>query len=90
MGLQGGTLVKNLLANAENSRDTGSIPGLGRPPGVGDGNPLQYSCMEKSHGQSNVVGYSPWGCKESEVTEHSTASWVDVFWFMKIMIYNNW
>ena len=74
MGLQGGTLVKNLLANAENSRDTGSIPGLGRPPGVGDGNPLQYSCMEKSHGQSNVVGYSPWGCKESEVTEHSTAS----------------
>ena len=74
MGLQGGTLVKNLLANAENSRDTGSIPGLGRPPGVGDGNPLQYSCMEKSHGQSNVVGYSPWGCKESEVTEHSIAS----------------
>ena len=36
-------MVKNLPANAG---DTGSIPGLGRPPGVGNGNPLQYSCWE--------------------------------------------
>ena len=38
----GGTVVKNLPANA---RDAGSIPGLGRSPGEGDGNPLQYSCL---------------------------------------------
>ena len=40
MGFPGGTVVKNLLANAENSRDTGSIPGLGRSPGGGNSNPL--------------------------------------------------
>ena len=41
-------LVKNLLANAGNGRDAGSISGLGRSPGGGHGNPLQYSCMENS------------------------------------------
>ena len=35
-------VVKNLLVNAGNVRDTGSIPGLGRSPGVGNGNPLQF------------------------------------------------
>jgi len=39
-------VVKNQLANAGDARDTGSILGLGRPPGVGNGNPLQYSCLE--------------------------------------------
>ena len=38
--------VKNLPANAEDTRDVGSIPGLGRSPGGGHGNPLQYSCLE--------------------------------------------
>ena len=37
--------VKNLTANAADSRDVGSIPGLGRYPGEGNGNPLQYSCL---------------------------------------------
>ena len=41
-------LVKNLLANAGYVRDTGSTPGLGRSPGGGHGNPLQYSCLENS------------------------------------------
>ena len=41
-------VVKNLLANAEDSRDMGSIPGWGRSPGGGHGNPLQYSCLENS------------------------------------------
>ena len=36
-------MVRNPLAGAEDSRDMGSIPGLGRSPGVGNGNPLQYS-----------------------------------------------
>jgi len=38
-------LVKNLSANAGDSRDKCSIPGLGRYPGEGNGNPLQYSCL---------------------------------------------
>ena len=41
-------LVKNLPANAEDTRDVGSIPGSGRSPGVGNGDPLQYSCLENS------------------------------------------
>ena len=39
-------VVKNLLANAGDIRDVGSVPGWGRSPGRGDGNPLQYSCLE--------------------------------------------
>ena len=46
MGFPGGTgVVKNLPANAENE---GSMPGSGRSPGGGNGNPLQYSCQDKS------------------------------------------
>ena len=56
MGFPGGSIgasqvalvVKNLPAKAGDSRDTGLIPGWGRCPGVGNGNPLQYSCLENS------------------------------------------
>ena len=41
-------MVENPPANAEASRDTGSIPRSGRSPGVGNGNPLQYSCLDDS------------------------------------------
>ena len=44
----GGTMVMNLLANAGDARDAGLIPGWGRSPGVGNRNPLQYSCLENS------------------------------------------
>ena len=47
----------------------GLIPGLGRSPGGGHGNPLQYSCPEKPTGQRSLAGYSPRGCKESDTTE---------------------
>ena len=40
-------VVKNLPANAGDIREAGSIPRSGRSPGVGNGNPLQYSCLEK-------------------------------------------
>ena len=43
--------------------------GLGRSPGRGYGNPLQYSCLENPHGQRSLAGYSPWGLKESDMTE---------------------
>ena len=46
MGFPGGAVVKNLSTDAEDARDTGSIPGLGRSLGVGNGNLLQYSCRE--------------------------------------------
>ena len=42
------TVVKNPPANAGDARHTGSIPGSGRSPGVGNGNPLQYTCVENS------------------------------------------
>ena len=58
-------VVKNPPVNAGATRDEGSIPGLGRSPGEGDGNPFQYSCL---------TGYSPWGHKESDMTEQLTLS----------------
>ena len=62
-------MVKNPPANAGDIRDTASISGLGRSPGGGHGNLLQYSCLENPHGQKSLVGYSPWGHKESDKTE---------------------
>ena len=44
-------------------------PALGRSPGEGHSNPLQYSCLENPHGQKSLEGYSPWGHKESDTTE---------------------
>ena len=38
-------------------------------PGGGNGNPFQCSCLKNPHGQRSLVGYSPWGCKESDMTE---------------------
>ena len=55
--------------SACNAGDLGSIPGLGRSPGGGHGDPLQYSCLENLCGQQSLVGYSPWGRKESDTTE---------------------
>jgi len=46
----GGSEVKTLPANAGDTEDVSSIPGLGRPPGGGNSNPLQYSCLENSCG----------------------------------------
>ena len=51
--------------SASNEGDPGSIPGLGRSPGEGNGNPLQYSYLQNPHGQRSLVGYSPRGHKES-------------------------
>ena len=45
-GFPGGSVVKNLPANAGDTGDLGLIPGLGRSPGKGNGTPFQYSCLE--------------------------------------------
>ena len=47
----------------------GSIPELGRSPAGEHGNPFQYSCLENPHGQRSLASYSPWGSKESDMTE---------------------
>ena len=59
-------MVKNLLVNAEDIRDVDSIPGSGRSPGGGHGNPLQYSCLENP--KITVADYSPKGPKEWDMT----------------------
>ena len=61
-------MVKNPLTNTGDVRDASSIPGLGRSPGGGHGNPLQYSCLE------NPMGRGAWratvhGITESDRTE---------------------
>ena len=73
-GFPGGSEVKNPLANEGDARDAGLIPGSGKSPGVGSGNPLQYSCLKNQpHGQRSMAGYSPHDCKESDTTEHTPA-----------------
>ena len=54
MSSQMALVVKNQLANVRDARDVGSIPELGRCPGVGNGNPLQCFWLGKSHGQRNL------------------------------------
>ena len=56
-------------ASAYNAGDPGSIPGLGRSLEEGNGNPLQYSCLENPMDGGAWQGYSPWGRKESDTTE---------------------
>ena len=68
-GFSGGPVVKNSPADAGDARHSGSIPGSGRSPGGGNGNQLQYSCLENPHGQRSLAGYSPLGHKESNRTE---------------------
>ena len=66
-----------------NAGDLGLIPGLGRSLGEGNGNPLQWIAIllpGKSHGQRSLIGYSPWGRKESDTTNwlhfHFPQTWL--------------
>ena len=70
-GFPGGSAGKESSCNAG---DLSLIPGLGRSPGEGNGNPLQYSCLENPHGQMSLAGYRPWGLKESGMTEQHSLS----------------
>ena len=62
MGFPGGSDGKEAACSAG---DLGPISELGRSPGGGQGNTLQYSCLENLHGQRSLVGYSPWGVAKS-------------------------
>ena len=55
--------------STRNEGDMGLIPGSGRSPGEGNGNPLQYSCLEKPIGRATWLGYSPWDHRELDMTE---------------------
>ena len=65
----GGLVVKNQPTIAGDERDLGSIPESGRLPVEGN-EPILVFLSRKFHGQSNLVGYSPWGGKESDMAEH--------------------
>ena len=68
--------------SACNAGDPGSIPGSGRFPGERNVNPLQSSCPENPMERGSLVGYRPWGCKESGMTEWQTLSF-------SVCIHNN-
>ena len=73
LGLPRCTVVKNLPANAGDTRDVGLIPGSGRSPRLGNDNPLQYSCLE------NSMGRGAWRAKVHGVTKSWTwlSNWTD-------------
>ena len=78
-GLPGGSVVKNLPANSGDTGDSSLIPGSGRSPGEGNGNPLQYSCQENSiRGAWWAIVH--WGHKELDMTEwaciHVLTTWI--------------
>ena len=62
-------VVKNPPSNAGDTGDVGSIPSRGRLLGVGNSNLLQHSLPGKFRGQRSLVGYNPWGHRESNTTE---------------------
>ena len=64
-GFPGGSVVKNLPANAG---DSGSVPGSGRSPGEGNGNPLQYSCLRNSMDREACLATVYGVTKESDTT----------------------
>ena len=63
MGFPGGSVLKNLPANAANEGDLSSVPGSGRSPEEGNSNPLQY------YGQGGLACCDSWGLRELDTTE---------------------
>ena len=92
MGFPGDTVVKNLPANVG---DVDLIPGPARFPEEGNGNHSSILAWE-IHGQESMVGYSPWGGKESDTTwclnnnkykiQGRQGSLQNLFWFPKVMV----
>ena len=72
---------KSTPADAGDVGGGGSIPSWGRSSGVGNGNPLQYSCLEKIYRPRNLAGYSPWGHNELGTTERLRLSLSYAYWY---------
>ena len=66
LGFPGGSAGKEFTSNAG---DLGSIPGLGRFPGGGHGNPLQCSCLQNPHGQRSLAAMVHGVTKSQEMTD---------------------
>ena len=75
-GFPGGSDGKESACNAT---DTGSIPGSGRSPGKRAWLPTPVFLPGESHGQRSLMGYSPWGHKESDTTERLTLSQFHIY-----------
>ena len=71
MGSPGGACAKECTFQCRRHTDDGSIPGSGRSPGVGNGNPLHDSCLENLMDKGSLAGYSPWGHKQWDTAEHT-------------------
>ena len=82
MGFPGGTLVRNLLANAGDSSEAGWTPRSGKPPGVGHGKLLQYSCLE------NSMDRGTWWVTVHGVTKSQTqlSDWINFYWICRKQI----
>ena len=74
-------MVKNTSANTGDVRDLGSVPGLGRSPGGGPSNSLQYSCLENPMDRGSWQ-VSSLGLKESETTEAARVHTHDIWFFL--------
>ena len=82
-GFPGGSVSKESVCNAG---DLGSVPGWGRSPGGGHGNPLQYSCLENPYGQRSLEGYSPWGCKVLYTIEQLTHTYLLTYFLLSLQM----
>ena len=85
-------MVKNPPTNTEDAGDMGSIPGLGKSPGEGNGNPLQYSCLENPMDKGAWWATVHQGFKESDATEHiyTQGGWLSKkceLWAWRIRLY---
>ena len=76
-GFPDGSVGKVSLCSLGDTGDMGLIPGLGTSSGGRNGNPIQYSCLGKFQWQRRLVGYSPWGHKKSDITEHMAQSLIN-------------
>ena len=75
---QGALLVAQRVKNLPANWETWVL--LGRSPGGGHGNPLQYSCLENPHRQRSLAGYNPWSHKEQDTTEQLSTAQHEGFW----------
>ena len=80
----GGVVVRNLPPSTGDARHPGSVPGSGRSPGVGNGNPLQYSCLENYMDRgawwAAVHGIAEWDTTERTHTQYLTI----IFYFCDV------
>ena len=72
MGIPDGSVGEEPNCSAGDTEDAGSIPGLARSPAEDNGKPLQSSCLENPMDRGAWGSYSPWGHKESDITEQLT------------------